>query len=688
MPLPPPVVPFRCERIYHGGDYNPDQWPEAIWDEDVRLMREAGVNIATLPVFGWQALNPAEGVFTFDWLDRIMAKLDAADIDLCLATATASQPAWLDQKYPDALAWDDHGRRRPHGNRHTFCPHSPNLHRLRGELVRALADRYGRHPRVKLWHINNEYGGSWPQYCYCPNCAGAFRHWLEKRHGSLAALNAHWNTAFWGHTYDSFAQVEPPYAHGEGSIPVLRIDWRRFHNESLLACYRQEVAILRALSPGVPITTNLMGPFMPLDYRKWAPHLDVISWDSYPRWNDPPAHTAFKHALTRGLRDGDPFLLLEQSPSHQNWSPTCRLKRPGELRQLSLQALAHGSDSVMYFQWRQNRAGIEKYHGAVIEHHGRPDARVFREVSALGAELARLGRATLAGRTPARAAVLFDWESWWALDASSGPRRQLDYHAEVLPYYTALHTAGIPTDVIGLDADLDRYDVIIAPWLTLLDERDAARLETCVQAGASLIATHFTGRVDVHDRFHPGGAPGPLRRVLGLTVEEYDALADEETNGVRFTEAFGPHIGAGESHAAGFLCERLWLQGARALAHYTDDFYAGEAAVTVHAFGRGHAYYLATKLAPAGLSAFLRGVCARQDITSTLPDGAPPPAGVEATLRTSPEGAPLLYLINHAGTPQEIPLPAGHHENLLTGERHTARLTLAPRDGVILRPLS
>ena len=677
---------FRCDRIWHGGDYNPDQWPEDVWDEDVGLMRKAGINIATLPVFGWQPLNPAEGVFTFAWLDRVIEKLDAGGINLCLATATASQPAWLDRKYPDALAWDDHGRERPHGNRHTFCPHSPNLHRLRGELVAALARRYGRHPRLKLWHINNEYGGSWPNYCYCPRCATAFRGWLETGHGSIDALNAHWNTAFWGHRYDNFAQIDPPYANGEASIPALKLDWRRFHNESFLACCRHEARILREHSPGVPVTTNLMGPFFPLDYRKWAPHLDVIAWDSYPRWNDPPAHTAFKHALTRGLRGGEPFLLLEQSPSHQNWAPTCRLKRPGELRQLSYQAMAHGSESVMYFQWRQSRGGIEKYHGAVIEHHHNPSARVFREVSALGTELARLGTATLAGRTPARVAVLFDWESWWAFDASSGPRRGLDYVAEVLPYYSALHSAGIQTDVVGLDADFSRYDVIIAPWLTLLRHTDAARLETRVRDGASLVATHFTARVNEHDLTHEGGAPGPLREVLGLSVEEYDAIADDETNGVRFTAAFGPHVPAHTGYTAGFLCERLWLHGAKPLALYTRDFYAGEPAVTVNTFGEGRGYYLATKLAPDGLSAFLRSVCAGHAIASPLPGGAPPPDGVEVTVRAAPDRAPLLYLINHADAPRETPLPAGEHTDLLTGKTHREHLTLAPRDCAILQP--
>ncbi len=673
--------------MYHGGDYNPDQWPEAIWDEDVRLMRQAGVSIATLPVFGWQALNPAEGVFTFAWLDRVIEKLDAAGIDLCLATATAAQPAWLDAKYPDALAADEYGRVRPHGNRHTFCPHSPNLRRLGAELVRALATRYGKHPRLKLWHINNEYGGSWPNYCYCPRCAEAFRGWLRARHGSLETLNARWNTAFWGHVYDDWAQVEPPYAHGEGSINCLRIDWRRFHTDSLLACYRNEAAILREVTPGVPVTTNLMGPFFPLDYRAWAADLDVVSWDSYPMWNDPPATTAFRHALMRGLRGGEPFLLLEQSPSHQNWAPSCRLKRPGELRQLSYQAMAHGSDSVMYFQWRQSRGAIEKYHGAVVEHHGRSDSRVFREVSTLGGELASLGSATLGGRVSARVAVVFDWESWWALAASSGPRRDLDYLAEVLPYYSALHAAGIQTDVVGLNDDLDRYDVVVTPWTTMMTAEQAARLEARVRAGATLVATHFTARVDAHDRVHEGGAPGPLRALLGLTVEEYDALPAGAGNGIRYERMVADALAAGSEAQVSFLCERLWLDTAVPIARYTGDFYAGEAAITVNAFGLGQAYYLATKLEASALGVLLRAICAAHGIASPLADGLPPPEGVEVTVRTAPGGVPVLYLLNHAASDRTVALPSGAHRDLLSGATLRGLAPLAPRGVLLLQPI-
>ncbi len=678
-----PTVRFRCDRVYHGGDYNPDQWPESVWPEDISLMRKAGVTLVTLPVFGWQALNPAEGVFTFDWLDRIIAQLDASGIDLCLATATATIPAWLAQKYPDVLVTDDQGRVRPHGNRHSFCPHSPNYRRLAGELVRALAVRYGRHPRLKLWHINNEYGGNRSPYCHCPRCAAAFRDWLRARHGSLETLNHNWTTAVWGHAYDDWPQVDPPFAHGEQSIPAHRIDWRRFHTEALLDSYLNERAVLRELTPLVPVTTNFMGAFGPLDYRVWAPHLDVVSWDSYPMPEDPPSVAAFRHALMRGLRPAEPFLLMEQSPSGVNWSSHCRLRPPGALRRHSFQALAHGADSVLYFQWRQSPGGIEKYHGAVLEHHGRGDSRVFREVASLGAELAALGTATVGARVHARVAVLFDWPSWWAFSVTAGPRRDFDYPAAVERYYAALHAAGITAEVIGPDADLSPYDVIIAPCTTMLTAAQAARIEHRVRAGATFVATHFTARVDENDRIHSGGAPGPLRALLGLTVEEFDAPPDGTAQAVRFSEI----LPADTPVACDFIHERLWLDTARPLARYTHAFYAGEPAVTENTFGSGRALYLATRLEPVALTTFVRALCARHGIASPLRDGTPPPDGVEVAVRISLSGESLLYLINHTADPHTVPLPAGSHHDLLTRTARQGDVILGPDEGLLLRPL-
>ena len=352
-----PTPPYEnAPHILYGGDYNPEQWPREIWDDDTRLMRLAHINVATLPVFGWVNLEPSEGTFTFEWLDDIIDRLTKNGVGLCLATATASVPAWLTQNYPDVLVTNENGTKRRHGGRHTFCPNSPNFRRLSTTLARKMADRYGNHPGLRLWHVSNEYGTQ----CWCEQCAEAFRVWLQAKYGS------HWKTSirrgtrrFGGTITRTGRRVEPPVLQGERNVQALRVDYYRFQSDSLLNCFKAEAAVLREVSPNVPITTNLMGPFFPLNYREWAKEMDVVSWDNYPRPDDPPANVAFSHALMRGLKEGQPFLLMEQSPSQQNWQPYNWLKTPGLLRQQSFQAVAHGSDAVMYFQWRRGRAELK-----------------------------------------------------------------------------------------------------------------------------------------------------------------------------------------------------------------------------------------------------------------------------------------------------------------------------------------
>ncbi len=663
--------------ILHGGDYNPEQWPEDVWDEDVRLMREAHVNVATLPVFGWVSLQPDEDTFTFEWLDRVLDKLHAGGVGACLATATASVPAWLDQKYPDVRQVGADGVKKKHGGRHVFCPNSANFRRLAVGLARRLAERYGSHPALRLWHVSNEYGN----HCYCDQCAAAFRAWLLARYGSLDEVNDRWTTRFWGHTYTDWAQIETPTTNGERSMQALLIDYDRFQSESILDCYRAEAAALREVTPGVPITTNLMGAFKPLDYHRWAREMDIVSWDSYPPRNADPAGIAFTHDLMRGLKQGQPWMLMEQTPSQQNWQSYNALKRPGILRLWSYQAVAHGADAVMYFQWRRSRGASEKYHGAVVEHVGTSKPRVFQEVAQLGRELEALGTQTLGGRTPASVALLFDWDNWWAVEYSSGPSVDLKYVPQVAAWHKALHTLGIAAEVVSPQADLSSYKVVIAPVLYMVKPGIAEKLEAFTRAGGTFVTTYFSGLVDENDRVHLGGYPGPLRAMLGIWAEEIDVLSPQESNEAVFAEAFGALHGVYPSR---LLCDRVHLEGARALATYGRDFYAGEPALTVNSFGAGRAYYLATALEQDALTELAACFCAEQGVAAPLP-GRPAP-GLEVTVRVSPQGASLLYLLNHAEAAVTQALPVGAYRDLLTGRTFQGEAELAPRDVLILAP--
>ncbi len=666
-------VPFPA--ILHGGDYNPEQWPESVWDDDVRLMQEAHVNVATVPVFGWVSLQPDEDTFTFEWLDTVMDKLWAGGVSVCLATATASVPAWLPRKYPDVLRVGADGRRVRHGNRHTFCPNSPNFRRLATGLARRLAERYKGHPALRVWHVSNEYGN----VCFCDQCAAAFREWLQARYGSLEEVNRRWATTFWGHTFTDWAQIETPTRDGERSMQSLLIDYDRFQSHSILECYKAERDVLKEVTPDVPITTNLMGAFKPLDYQKWAKEMDIVSWDNYPGKDQPYAEIAFNHALMRGLKEGKPWMLMEQTPSQQNWQAQNALKRPGVMRLWSYQAMAHGADTVMYFQWRRSRGAQEKYHGAVVEHVGTSNTRVFREVAALGEELERLGTRTIGGRVPAKVAVLFDWENWWAVEYSSGPSVDLKYVPQCRSFYTALHALGVPTDIVSPDADLSGYDVVIAPVLYMVKPGVAEKLEAWTRAGGTFVTTFFSGLVDETDLVYLGGYPGPLRTLLGVWAEEIDALAPGQTNNVVFQEAFGALKGA---YPCRLLCDRVHAETAQVLATYGEDFYAGEPAVTVNTFGQGRAYYLATELDKAALGPLMQKLCADKGLSPPLPGGPPP--GIEVMPRVSPSGETLLYVLNHNPQSAFVPLPPGSFRDLLSDAVHHDRVQLAPYDVLIL----
>lgn len=662
----------RLPRIWYGGDYNPDQWPEEVWLEDMRLMKLSGFEVATVPVFSWAKLQPSENTYEFGWLDRVMDLLAENGRYACLATSTAAQPAWMSKRYPQMLPVGEDGQRRKHGNRVNFCPNSADYRRLGTELARRLAERYKDHPALLIWHIANEHGSP----CYCDVCAAAFREWLRARYGSLDKLNECFYTAFWGHGYTDWDQIETPTHNGERSNPSLLLDYDRFQSDSILECYRLEYEAIKALTPSVPITTNLMGTFKPLDYFAWAPHMDVISWDSYPPLNARMSDVALRHDLMRGLKDGQPFMLMEQTPSQQNWQRYNSLKRPGVMRLWSYQAVAHGADTIMFFQWRRGRGGCEKYHGAVVAHAGHENTRVFRECAELGAELQRLGPELLDSRLDARVAILFDWENWWAVDHRSGPSVDLDYVGQVEKYYHALWERNVAVDLARVDADLSGYDIVIAPVLYMVKPGMAERLESFVEAGGTFVTTFFSGIVNENDLVTLGGYPGELRKLLGIWAEEIDALFPDMRNEVVMSAPFADLSG---SYACGMLCDLIHAETAKVLATYGSDFYAGRPCLTENAFGAGKAYYVATAPEEAFLSAFLKALCDQKDVAPVL--GAPP--GVEATRRVKGEDT-YTFLLNHNGEATTVQL-AGPARDLLTGAEVGRSVELPGRGVMILK---
>ena len=527
-----PPITSKLPVFLHGGDYNPDQWPAEVWEEDMRLMKLAHCNAMSVDIFAWARLEPAEGQFDFDWLDRVMDMISENGGVAVLATPSGARPAWLARQYPEVLRVRADRQRNLFGGRHNHCLTSP-VYREKVRIVNSkLAERYADHPALAVWHLSNEYSGD----CHCELCRAAFIEWLKAKYGTLEALNHAWWSAFWSHTYTAWDLIEPPSPIGEMSVHGLNLDWKRFVTDQTTDFMRHEIAALREFTPDVPVTTNMMGTFPGLNYWKMAPHLDIISWDSYPMWHKDDdvalaADVAFVHDINRCLKGGKPFMLMESVPSATNWVQSAKVKRPGMHALSSLQAVAHGSDTVQYFQWRKSRGSSEKFHGAVVDHVGHEHTRVFRDVADLGVKLEKL-RDVVGTTVRPDVAIIYDWENLWAMNDAQGPRRGDKGYLDVCKrHYRAFWERGIPVDVIDMEQDLSRYKLVIAPMLYMVRPGVDERIAAFTAAGGTFVATYWSGIVDENDLVFLGGWPGgKLREVLGIWDEEIDALYENDRN--------------------------------------------------------------------------------------------------------------------------------------------------------------
>ncbi|OTO16823.1 beta-galactosidase [Enterococcus sp. 3G6_DIV0642] len=652
------------DRILFGGDYNPNQWPKEIWEEDIRIFKKASINSATVNVFSWAKIQPSENCYDFEELDQIIEKLSTEGFDIVLATSTAALPAWMFKKYPEVARTDYDGRHHKFGQRHNACPNSLVYQKYAERLATKLAERYGENPQVTCWHINNEYGGE----CYCDNCEKAFRVWLKDKYHTIEALNKAWNMEFWGHTVYEWDEIVLPNALSEGigydktAFAGISIDYRRFNSDSLLKNYMMERDAIRKIDPTTPITTNLMGTFKGLDYFKWAKEMDLVSWDNYPSYNTPWSLVAMTHDLMRGLKQ-QPFMLMEQTPSQQNWQPYNSLKKPGQMRAQSYQTIAHGADTIQYFQLRRSIGACEKFHGAVIEHVGHEDTRVFRETAALGAELAQLSD-IIGTQTQAQVAVIFDWDNYWALEYTSGPTVDLKYVEQIHRYYRYFYEQNIAVDLVPVDADLSKYKLVAAPVLYMIKEGMQERLTDFVMQGGALLTTYMSGIVDQSDNVHLGGYPGPLRELAGFWVEEIDALAPEQSNGVSL-------VNEELTGTSNLVSDLIHLENAEALAHYTSNFYAGMPAVTKNTFGDGTVYYFGGQLEDQLQDQLFKTIVKETDITPVIEEVTK----LEIACRENEE-AKFFVIINFHEEAQPLPEMFVGKTDLLTGKVLSSEMML------------
>ena len=662
----------KWERILFGGDYNPNQWPREIWKEDMRLFKKAGINSATVNVFSWAKLQPSEEIYDFSELDAIIEMLSRENYDIVLATSTAALPAWMVKRYPEVARTDFNGIHHKFGERHNACPNSPIYQKYSRALAGKLAERYGNNSHISCWHVNNEYGG----ICYCENCEKAFRVWLRKKYKTLEALNKAWNTEFWGHTIYDWDEIVVPNALGDGfdddktAFAGISIDYCRFNSDSILENFKAERDAIREFDKETPITTNLMGTYKQLDYFKWAKEMDVVSWDNYPANDTLWSLTAMRNDLMRGLK-GKPFMLMEQTPSQQNWKPYNSLKRPGQMRAQSYQTLAHGSNTIQFFQLRRSIGGCEKFHGAVIAHAGTENTRVFRETAQLGKELQLLSPYVLKTVNQAQVGVLFDWENYWAIEYTSGPHKDLRYVNQIHSYYEYFYDRNISVDMIPADADFSRYKIMAAPLLYMVREGMAPALEKFVREGGILLTGFMSGIVDQSDNVHLGGYPGPLRKLAGVWVEEIDALAPDQANTIVFED--------GCESSCGMLCDIMHLEGSQCLARYGSDFYKDTPAVTKNKYGKGYVYYIGTVPEKSGLYRILDQAVSEASVEAPFRDFL-----LEITCRKS-EKEELWFLINFRPEPQPLPECFAGKEDLLSGKTVLIGDTLSQYEVRIIR---
>jgi beta-galactosidase len=664
------------DAIAYGGDYNPEQWPEETWAEDVRLMREVGVNLVTVGVFSWALLEPSEGSFDFGWLDRLIGLLHDGGIKVDLATPTAAPPPWFLYAYPQARPVTEEGHVLGGGARQTFCPSSPAYARASARITEELAARYGHHPALALWHVHNEYGCHVPA-CYCEQSAQAFREWLRERYGSLAELNSSWGTAFWGQRYGSWREIDVPRRAPTTVNPAQRLDFMRFSSDAYLACFRRERDILHRLAPGVPVTTNFMASMCKhIDYWRWAPEVDLVSNDHYLTAEDPDNHIDLAMAadLTRSLAGGAPWMIMEHSTGAVNWQRRNIAKRPGEMRRNSMAHLARGADGILFFQWRASRSGAEKFHSAMLPHGG-TSTRIWREVEALGRDLSALGELR-GSRVVPDAAVVWDWESYWAVELEGHPSAEFSFRERVFAFYRQLWQDGRTCDFVHPEGDLSGYPVVVVPSLYLTTPRAAANLRAYVEGGGTLVVSYFSGIVDASDTVYPGSYPGAFRDVLGLTVEEFLPLREGEQ--VQLSAA--PHSSWDTGGTADSWTETVRLSGAEAVLSYADGPAAGGPAVTRHTLGRGLAWYISARLADDLLARVLGTVWADAGIA--------PIAGAEVIpsdleiVRRQDDKHTFTTVINHGERDRELEVPG---TELLTGTEHRGRLTVPAGEVRVVR---
>lgn len=670
------------KRLLHGGDYNPDQWldyPDILKD-DLRLMKLANVNTMTVGIFAWSALEPTEGNYNFEWLDKIIDDVYNQGGRVILATPSGARPAWMSEKYPEVLRTNDRREKMLHGGRHNHCFSSPIYREKTQKMNYKLAERYGNHPALIMWHVSNEYSGD----CHCELCQENFRDWLKNKYKTIENVNKAWWGPFWSHTYTDWSQIESPSSIGENAVHGLNLDWKRFVTDQTIDFYENEAKPLRELTPNVPITTNFMAdtddliPFQSLNYDKFSKHVDILSWDCYPAWHndwettkDLATKVGFINDLYRSLKQ-QPFLIMECTPSGVNWHNVNKAKRPGMHTLASMQLLAHGSDSVLYFQWRKSRGSSEKFHGAVVDHDNSEENRVFKEVSQVGEILDKI-KEIKGSMKQSKVAIIYDWENDWALkDAQGFGKESRRYPQTLQSHYKYFWNKNISVDVVTPQQDLSKYSLVVAPMMYMMTEETMDRFRDYVKNGGVLVGSYLSGLVNETDLTYLGGWPKTLQEIYGIDVKEIDTLYPKDKNIIKF---------GNESFEVVDYCTIIEAKEAEVLAKYEEDFYKNTPAITKNNLEKGKAYFIGARTNQEFLSKFYDKIVKDLDINEV--EDFISECGISIQIRENKD-AKYYFVMNFTEEEKNIEIK-GSYLNLISGKMMERLNLMKPYDVYVLK---
>lgn len=654
--------------MYIGVDYYPEHWPETRMDEDMRLMREAGFNVVRLAEFDWVSVEPEEGSYRFEFWDRVLMKLADHGISAIMCTPTAAMPAWVKEKYPKALALDDDGRRLPWGGRKNNCFTNPDFRRLSNQVTVAMAEHFSAAPNVIGWQTDNEFG---QPRCYCDSCRASFQNWLKDKYGTLDALNAAWGTHFWGHRCQTWEEIPVPV--GSRQNPSLRLDWRRHFSWLNVRFQRDQIDRVRAHCPNHFVTHNMMGLFPELNYYDLGEDLDFVGWDSYPiRFEDSVRYGASCAGdLMRGVKKKN-YWIMEQTAGPPGSNDFARNPRPGEIRSVAYQHLAHGADGMLWFRWRTCTTGVEQYWHGLLGHDGRP-LRRYQEAKRVASEFRSVENLVTGTTVKPNVAIVYDYDSLWSGLEQPG-FKNFNYAFNIRRYYDALFRAGVNVDFIRANDDVTNYDLVLAPGLIVTPDDVAARFTDYVKGGGVFLADCRTGVKDESNRCHERTLPGKLTDVLGVEIQEYEALGPDMTY-----DLVGESDELPGTFTAIDYADWTTSLGAERLVAFKQWHLEDMTAVSRNRFGEGVGFYVSTVVKETEFYDRLIDLLLE---TASIKPVVVPPKGVEAVVREK-DDVKLLFLINHTEEEQIVSVPTGKRE-LLTETETSNKLALGRHEVAVV----